>query len=178
MYSAEDSALTTSTTPCKAIVLSASCKLHLAECKEASDTTDFPNSLVNIYPDSLCARWTSSAVGFLFIALIAFLAAIWVLTNNPSQKYACRSRSIVLDSRRAMSPASSEESFTMSDQPAHASITPAPFMHHLQQASTSNVDFLPVAASVTCTCTHSCDCSSVSLMLMHLRQHHMLLANC
>ena len=113
-------------------------------------SVDFPYGMVNICPDSLCAHCTRSAIGFLFIALMAFLAAIWVLTNNPSQKYACRSRSTVLDSRRAMSPSSSDESFMMSDQllpAAHASITPAPHVHLQHQTGSHS---LPLAASIAC----------------------------
>ena len=62
------------------------------------------------------------------MALMAFLAAIRVLISSPSQKRACLNKSTVLDSSRAMSPSSKEESFMMSAQllpAAQASITPA-----------------------------------------------------
>lgn len=71
---------------------------------------------------------TRSAIGFLFMALIAFLAAMRVLLSSPSQKCACRSTSTVLDNSLAMSPSSRDESFMISVQllpAAHASIIPA-----------------------------------------------------
>lgn len=71
---------------------------------------------------------TRSAIGFLFMALIAFLAAMRVLISRPSQKCACRSTSTVLDNSLAISPSSKDESFMISVQllpAAHASITPA-----------------------------------------------------
>ncbi len=71
---------------------------------------------------------TRSAIGFLFMALIAFLAAMRVLISSPSQKCACRSTSTVLDNSLAMSPSSKDESFMISVQllpAAHASIIPA-----------------------------------------------------
>lgn len=123
--------------------------------------------MVNRCHDSLCAHWTRSAIGFRFIAFMAFLAAIWVLTNSPSQKYACRSKSTVRDSRRAMSPSSSEESFMMSDQllpAAHASITPAPPRQHQHQpglAAHAHLS-LPVVAE---QCMHSAMTATYALCM-------------
>ena len=99
-------------------------------------TADVPFQMAALRHDAFLAPTSKdhfhycikSAIGFLFMLCIAFLATALVLGGSPSQKWAWRSRSTVLDSNRAMSPSSKEESFMMSVQllpAAQASAMPA-----------------------------------------------------